>query len=373
MIRTAVASSLALALILSGAIALAGSPAEGAATPADADKFVAEAEKTLAEASIEGNQVGWVNATYITDDTDALAARVGAKLTLLGVKYATEAAKYQQVAGLSPDTKRKLDILRNGVTLPAPSTPGAADTLSQIATKLQSDYGKGKGTLDGKPINGSDIEAAMGTTRDPAKLQEMWTSWNDNVGAPSKASYAQMVGIANEGATELGYKDVGAMWRSGYDMTPEQFAAMTDRLWKQVEPLYKSLHTYVRWKLNEKYGDAVQPKTGPIRADLLGNMWAQEWGNIYDVVAPKGTGDIGYDTGDLLRAKGYDPIKMVKAGEGFYSSLGFAKRCLIRSGRDRRSPSPPTAKSCAMPRPGISTTRPTCGSRCAPRSTPTIS
>ncbi|MBN8814936.1 MAG: M2 family metallopeptidase [Sphingomonas sp.] len=325
MIRTAVASSLALALVLSGAVAIASQANEGTEpTAADADKFTADAEKTLAEASIEGNQVGWVNATYITDDTDALAARVGAKLTLLGVKYAGEAAKYQKVAGLSPDTKRKLDLLRNSLTLPAPSTLGAADKLSRIATRLQSDYGKGRGTLDGKPINGSDIEAAMGTTRDPAKLQEMWTSWNDNVGAPSKANYAEMVGIANEGAAELGYKDVGAMWRSGYDMTPEQFAAMTDRLWKQVEPLYKSLHTYVRWKLNEKYGDAVQPKTGPIRADLLGNMWAQEWGNIYDIVAPKGAGDIGYDTGALLREKGYDPIKMVKTGEGFYSSLGFA-------------------------------------------------
>ncbi|MEO5939184.1 MAG: M2 family metallopeptidase [Sphingomonas sp.] len=324
MIRTAVASSLAIALVLSGAIALAGQPAAGAATAADADKFVAEAEKTLAQASIEGNQVGWINATYITQDTDALAAQVGARLTLLGVKYASEAAKYQNVAGLSFDTKRKLDILRNGVPLPAPSKPGAADTLSQIATKLQSDYGKGKGMLDGKPINGSDIEAAMGTTRDPLKLQEMWTSWNDNVGAPSKNEYAKLVGITNDGAKELGYQDVGAMWRSGYDMTPEEFAKLTDRLWKQVEPLYLSLHTYVRWKLNEKYGDAVQPKTGAIRADLLGNMWAQEWGNIYDVVAPKGAGDIGYDTEALLKAKAYDPIKMVKTAEGFYSSLGFA-------------------------------------------------
>ncbi|THD36519.1 MAG: peptidase M2 family protein [Sphingomonas sp.] len=326
MIRTAVASSLAIALVLSGAVALAGKPAAPtSATAADADKFVADAEKTLADASVEGNQIGWVNATYITDDTDALAAQIGAKLTLLGVKYASEAAKYQNVPGLSPDTKRKLDILRNGVTLPAPARPGAADELSQIATKLQSDYGKGKGTLDGKPINGSDIEAAMGTVRDPARLQEMWTSWNDNVGAPSKDSYAKMVGIANEGAKELGYSDVGAMWRSGYDMSPEEFAKMTDRLWKQVEPLYLSLHTYVRWKLNEKYGDAVQPKTGPIRADLLGNMWAQEWGNVYDIVAPRGAGDIGYDTGALLQAKNYDAIKMVKAAEGFYSSLGFAQ------------------------------------------------
>jgi len=325
MIRTAMASGLALALVLSGAVVLATAPDKNApATAADADTFVAKAEKDLADISVDANRAGWINATYITDDTDAMAAEVSARQTELAVKYAGEAAKYLDVQGLSPDTRRKLDLIRNGITLPAPSRPGAADELSTIATKLQSEYGKGKGTLDGKPISGSDIEAAMGTTRDPAKLKEMWVSWNDNVGVPMKADYAHMVDISNQGAKELGYADVGAMWRSGYDMPPDDFAKMTDRLWKQVEPLYLSLHTYVRWKLNEKYGDAVQPKTGPIRADLLGNMWAQEWGNIYDVVAPKGSGDIGYDTEALLKAKGYDPIKMVKTGEGFYSSLGFA-------------------------------------------------
>ena len=325
MIRTAMASGLALALVLSGAVVLATAPDKNTpATATDADKFVAKAEKDLADISIDSNRAGWINATYITDDTDAMAADVSARQTELAVKYAGEAAKYLDVQGLSPDTRRKLDLIRNGITLPAPSRPGAADELSTIATRLQSEYGKGKGTLDGKPISGSDIEAAMGTTRDPAKLKEMWVSWNDNVGVPMKADYAHMVDISNQGAKELGYADVGAMWRSGYDMPPDDFAKMTDRLWKQVEPLYLSLHTYVRWKLNEKYGDAVQPKTGPIRADLLGNMWAQEWGNIYDVVAPKGAGDIGYDTEALLKAKGYDPIKMVKTGEGFYSSLGFA-------------------------------------------------
>src|SRR5258706_5410771 len=107
-------------------------------------------------------------------------------------------------------------------------------------------------------------------------------------------------------------------------MEPAAFAAETDRLWKQVEPFYRNLHCYVRARLNGKYGDAVQSKTGPIRADLLGNMWAQEWGNIYDVVAPAGTGNLGFDTGELLKAKGYDAVKMLKGGEGFYSSLGFA-------------------------------------------------
>jgi peptidyl-dipeptidase A len=106
-------------------------------------------------------------------------------------------------------------------------------------------------------------------------------------------------------------------------MPPEQFAEETERMWQEVKPLYMALHTYVRAQLNKKYGDAVQPKTGPIRADLLGNMWAQEWGNIYPLVAPKGAGDVGYDITDLIAAKKMDEIGMVKTGEGFFSSLGF--------------------------------------------------
>ncbi|WP_010185440.1 M2 family metallopeptidase [Sphingomonas sp. PAMC 26605] len=327
MIRTGI-SSLALVLGLATTPALAATapvPSAATATPttAEADAFVARAEKELADFSTPAQQAAWINATYITDDTDAIAAKFGAEGTEMQVRLALEAAKYASVPDLSFDTKRKIDLLRNGLTLPAPTTPGAASELSTIVTKLGSDYGKGKGTLDGKPINGSDIEAAMGTVRDPAKSKEMWVSWHDQVGAPMRKDFAREVVIANQGAKGLGYADVGALWRSGYDMTPAQFEATTDTLWKQVEPLYQALHTYVRWKLNAKYGDAVQPKTGPIRADLLGNMWAQEWGNIYDVVAPAGAGDVGYDVGDLLRAKRYDPIKMFKTGEGFYSSLGF--------------------------------------------------
>ncbi len=316
-------AALAVALFAAPVTAQTASPA-AKPTAAEADAYVAAVEKEAADMSIPANQTAWVNATYITDDTDALAAKSGAELTEKAVQWAKGAARFNGLAGVSGDTRRKLDILKNGVGLPAPTTPGAATELATLTTRMSSSYGKGKGTLDGKPINGSDIEAAMGETRDPAKLQEMWVSWNDNVGAPMRKDYTRMTAISNAGAKELGFGDVGAMWRSGYDMTPQQFESLTDQIWKEVEPLYLSLHTYVRWKLNEKYGDAVQAKTGPIRSDLLGNMWAQEWGNIYDIVAPKGAGDVGYDTGELLKAKGYDPLKMVKQGEAFYSSLGFA-------------------------------------------------
>ena len=326
-------TSLAALAIASAAPAAAQNAAPAAATadaaypmtPQGAADWVAMVESEMGDFGVEYARVSWVNSTYITPDTDALAAKYGAQATEMSVRYANEAAKYAQVQGLDADVARKLDILRNGIVMPAPVRDGAATELNEIATSLNSQYGKGKGTLDGQEISGSDIEAEMGNLeRTPEEYAEMWTSWHDNVGAPMRDDYLRMTAIANEGAKELGFADLGAMWRSNYDMDPDQFAAETERMWQEVKPLYMALHTYVRSKLNEKYGDAVQPATGPIRADLLGNMWAQEWGNIYPLVAPAGAGDIGYDLTELIEQKGLDEIQMVRTGEQFFSSLGFA-------------------------------------------------
>ncbi|MET1110462.1 MAG: M2 family metallopeptidase, partial [Allosphingosinicella sp.] len=237
-----------------------------APTLEEARAFVARAEKELAEFVVISSKAQWVNATYITDDTDALAAHFGTIGTEMSVRFANEAAKYAGVPGLDYDTKRKLDILRGALVLPAPTTEGAAAELNTIATRLSSTYGKGRGTLDGKPMTGNDLEEKMGTVRNPAQLKEMWTSWHTNVGRPMRPDYVRLTEIANEGAKALGYPDTGAMWRSRYDMSPDEFAAMTDRLWSEVKPLYDELHCYTRAKLNDKYGDQVQPETGPIRA-----------------------------------------------------------------------------------------------------------
>ncbi|HEX8378951.1 MAG TPA: M2 family metallopeptidase, partial [Allosphingosinicella sp.] len=287
---------------------------QAAPTLEEARAFVARAEKELSEFAVLNSRAQWVNSTYITDDTDALAAHFGTIGTEMSVRFANEAAKYANVEGLDYDTRRKLDILRSALVLPAPTTPGAAAELNTISTRLNSTYGKGRGTLGGKEMTGNDLEEKMGTVRNPAQLQEMWSSWHSNVGRPMRPDYVRLTEIANQGAKELGYPDTGAMWRSRYDMPPDQFAAMTDRLWSEVKPLYDELHCYTRAKLNAKYGDSVQPDSGPIRADLLGNMWAQEWGNIYDVVAPKGAGDVGYDLTELLVRNKYTPEKIVRTG-----------------------------------------------------------
>ena len=146
--------------------------------------------------------------------------------------------------------------------------------------------------------------------------------------------------LGNEGARELGFDDLGALWRSKYDMTPEAFAAELERLWSEVKPLYEQLHCYVRTALGKKYGTDKVPPERPIPAHLLGNMWSQEWTNIFDLVAPPRK--VKFDPGGALVDKGYDARAIVKQAEGFFVSLGlpelpesFWQRSLFVKPRDR--------------------------------------
>ena len=310
------------------------------ATAAEAAAFVARAEADLARANEYASRAQWVRATDITSDTLWLESRATSELTGLQVRYATGAARFDRLK-LDPVLRRKLDLLKRNITLPAPSRAGAAEQVADLSGKLNAAYSTGTFVYKGKALTLDDMEDILAHSRDPAELKAVWEGWA-RVAPQMKPDYVRLVGLANEGARELGFRDAGALWRSGYDMDPAAFAARTDRLWSQVEPFYKDLHCYVRARLNDRYGDAVQPRTGPIRADLLGNMWAQQWGNIYDVAAPKSGPGMGYDLTERLVAKGYDPVRMVRTGEAFYTSLGFQplpqtfwERSMITRPRDR--------------------------------------
>jgi peptidyl-dipeptidase A len=287
---------------------------------ADAEAFVAEVEEWEREFGEYESRVLWVNESYITYDTDWLASRVEAEGTQIRVDYANIARAFDD-ADVSPDTRRKLDKIKLGVNVPAPTTVGVARELAGINTSMRSRYGAGAIELDGQTVSGPELEVLMGTERDPDRLLEMWTKWRE-VAVPMKDEYARAVEIANAGARELGYADMGAMWRSRYDLPPDEFATLTDELWDEVRPLYDPLMCHVRARLNDAYGDDVVPLDQPIPAHLLGNMWAQSWGNIHDLVAPPAS-DASYDLTELLAAAEYDPLRIFETAEGFFSSLGF--------------------------------------------------
>ncbi|HEX6904793.1 MAG TPA: M2 family metallopeptidase [Thermoanaerobaculia bacterium] len=295
----------------------------GPPTVEEARKFLEEAQKRLLDLSVEAGRAQWVQSTYITEDTQILAAARNEVALTAGIEYAKAATRFDKIQ-LPPDLRRQMDLLKRALTLPAPSDPAKTSELTRLAASLEARYGSGKYCPPGGGECKSlpDLENILRDSRDPKELLEVWTGWHA-VAPPMRPEYQRMVEIANEGARELGYKDVGALWRSKYDMPPDAFAAELDRLWGQVKPLYDSLHCYVRAKLNEKYGDQVVPLDKPIPAHLLGNMWAQQWDNIYDLAAPPDA-DPGFDLTEILVAKKTDAKQMVKYGENFFSSLGFA-------------------------------------------------
>ena len=300
------------------------SPAASGVTETEAKAFVERADKELLEQAKRLSQAQWVSSNFITTDTETISANTYQQFIATTMRMAKDATRFDGL-DLDADTKRRLELLKlASIPLPAPSDAAKQDELTKIAASLEADYGRGKYCPpNGKPCQ--DINAlsrTLATNRNPAELLEAWRGWHQ-IAPPMKERYQRFVALGNEGARELGYKDLGALWRSQYDMKADEFSAEVDRLWTQVKPLYDALHAHARRQLAKKYGPSVMPSDGTIPAHLLGNMWAQQWGNVYDVMGVPSAGR-GYDLTKLLEAKKTDPKGMVRYGEGFFTSLGFA-------------------------------------------------
>jgi len=289
-------------------------------TAKDAEAFIAKVEAELIPLNEYSARVSWIGNNFITEDTMWLQAKVRAEMTRLRVDNAKTAATFDRVE-VDPAIRRKLDILKRQITLPAPRGRITEQQIAKLAVEIGSRYATGKVSYGGRTLTLDDISDVMKSSRDPAELKTLWEGWHA-VAPPMLNDYAILVSLVNQGARQLGYRDTGVLWRSWYDMPAGDFSAAVERLWTQLEPTYKNLHCYARARLNERYGSAVQPRTGPIRADLLGNMWAQGWSNVYDVLAPANDSS-GDDLTQALQSKGYDVLKMLRTAEGFYTSLGF--------------------------------------------------
>jgi len=317
--------------------------APDAVLAAEAASFVASAEAKLAEGSEDQQRAAWVVENFITHDTQILAAKASEKQIALGVELAKQAARFDGARDLPYDIRRKLDLMKLALTTPGPGEPGKTAEMTRIGSEMEAMFGAGKyRNANGDWADVNDATRVMRSSRDAGELLDAWQGWH-SVARPMKAKYARFVELTNEGARELGYRDAGALWRSKYDMPADAFENEIDRLWEQVKPLYTALHAYVRSKLTARYGPSIVPPGQPIPAHLLGNIWAQEWANIYDLVAPAEAGGGDVDLSAVLQSrKDIDEVAMVKFGERFFTSLGFEplpqtfwERSLFTKPRDR--------------------------------------
>jgi len=278
-------------------------------TVAHARAFLAEVDRELLRLVNAANRAGWTQATYITPDTETMAAQANEALVNATTRYAKEALRYDKLP-LSDAERRQLYLLKNSLTMSAPPDPKEAEELTKLVASMESTYGSAKycppsppsriASADKECLDVEKITEILAESRDPKRLLEVWEGWH-TISPPMRKDYARFVELSNKGARVVGFADTGAMWRSKYDMPPEAFAKELDRLWEQLQPLYVSLHAYARSRLREKYG-ALVPERGPIPAHLLGNLWQQDWSNIYDLVAPRG-GKQAFSLTENLKAK----------------------------------------------------------------------
>jgi peptidyl-dipeptidase A len=313
--------------------------AESAASPPTIDEaraFLANVDKDVRVLWSARDSAGWVNQNFITDDTERLAASAEEATAEYFTRTIKLATRFDGLA-LPSELTRQLHLLKLAQLVPAPSDAKERSELATIGAAMTSVYGKGKycppasshlGAPRAKAASGArscltldDLSKIMKSSRSYDELLSAWTGWH-SIAPPLKDSYVRYSELANKGAKEIGYPDVGSLWRAGYDMPPADFEKDVERLWTDVKPLYDDLHCYVRGKLRAKYGKDKVGEKAPIPAHLLGNMWAQEWGNVYDLVEPY-QGQANLDVDAKLRAKKLDATSMVRLGEKFFTSLGM--------------------------------------------------
>ncbi len=309
-----------LPLLLLPLTSLAAAPP---ATPDEARAFVKTVNADLKALAVKQSTADWIKATYITGDTERASAWANDEV-LAYTRRALEQAKRFDGLPLDPETARMIRLLRVNNTVLPPADPAHRAELAEVLARMEGLYGAGKDCgPDGKAKcrDLQQLEEVLRRSRDPRALLAAWTGWHA-VGRQIRPLYERFVVLGNEGARDNEFADLGALWRSAYDMTPEEFERETERLWTQVKPLYDDLHCHVRAGLQKTYGKAVVPDGKPIPAHLLGNMWAQEWNNIYPLVEPY-PGVASLDASRALEAQGWDARRMVKLGESFFMGLGL--------------------------------------------------
>jgi peptidyl-dipeptidase A len=320
-----------------------------AATPVvaseTASEFLRRANATIDKSDEEQGAAAWVSVTYINADTALLSTNANARQGALMAKLIEDAGAYDD-AQLEPETARHLGMLRRSDYMPEhmslPSDPDRLVETTAVQRKMEGMYGAGRYCPDGEESCKTleQLSDILAHSRDYDETLAAWLGWR-TVSVPMRADYQRFAELTSEGALELGYNDMGEMWRSGYDMSPAQFESEVERLWGQAKPLYEQLHCYVRDKLADHYGDNRVPRDGPIPAHLLGNMWSQEWTSVYDLLEPfPSAGSL--DVTAALEKQDYDAKRVAEAGERFFVSMGmpelpesFWDRSMLQRPRDR--------------------------------------
>uniref|UniRef100_UPI004074754B Angiotensin-converting enzyme, soluble form n=1 Tax=Homo sapiens TaxID=9606 RepID=UPI004074754B len=287
---------------------------------AEASKFVEEYDRTSQVVWNEYAGANWNYNTNITTETSKILLQKNMQIAQHTLKYGTQARKFDvnqlQNTTIKRIIKKVQDLQR--AALPAQEL----EEYNKILLDMETTYSVATvchpqgSCLQLEP----DLTNVMATSRKYEDLLWAWEGWRDKAGRAILQFYPKYVELINQAARLNGYVDAGDSWRSMYE-TPSLEQDL-ERLFQELQPLYLNLHAYVRRALHRHYGAQHINLEGPIPAHLLGNMWAQTWSNIYDLVVPFPSAP-SMDTTEAMLKQGWTPRRMFKEADDFFTSLGL--------------------------------------------------
>ncbi len=278
------------------------------------DRYTTEYVRLYTNAS----EAQWNAQTAIKEgDTSAATAAKAADEEMAAFTGSAEniaaARKFLQAPkSLTPLQKRQLDvILYNAANNPQTVAPLVKTRIAAETDQTQALYGY-QFLLGGKKTTPNEMDEVLKSETDPAKRLAAWES-SKAIGPTLKPGLLRLRDLRNQTVQALGYPDYFSYQVSDYGLSNKEMMALMQGLLRDLWPLYRELHTWMRYEAAKKYGAAQVPQMLP--AHWLPNRWGQDWSSFVNVA--------GLNLDSVLHTK--SPQWIVENAEGLYTSLGFPK------------------------------------------------
>nr|XP_003472155.2 angiotensin-converting enzyme-like protein Ace3 [Cavia porcellus] len=307
----------------------------------EAKRFLEYYEQTANTVLKEFVEATWNYVTNITKPNREQMLQKELERSYFMKHFGTQAHLFNITQIQDPTVKRMLSKLQDIGKAALPY-----DDLweyNKLVAYMETTYSLAQVCLDEGPCMTlePDLEEVMATSRDHKELLWAWEGWRDSVGRQLRPIFWRYVQLSNKAAQLNGYKDMGQLWRAKYESdTLEQDM---EQIYQELQPLYLNLHAYVRRALYRHYGPELISLRGPIPAHLLGDMWAQSWDNILDMVLPFPKKP-PIDITRIMKQQHWRPEKMFEEADKFFTSLGmlsvppdFWKKSMLERPTDGRS------------------------------------
>ena len=281
----------------------------------EAQEFIDQYTETFKDLSYRSALAEWRSNTHIVrgDDSNAQATR-GAREALAafagsGEIIAQARSLLENQDQFLPEQKKQL---RSILFLAAYSPQTVPDLVKQRIAKeteqVETLYGF-HFKVDGRTLTTNEIDRILRTSSDLRERQKVWEA-SKEVGKGLKEGLESVRDLRNRTVQALDYDSYFSYQVSEYDMTVGEMMALMDKFNRELRPLYRELHTWVRHRLADNYGTPVPDN---IPAHGLPNRWGQDWNALISVK--------GLDLNAALKNK--SPAWIIREAEKFYVSLGF--------------------------------------------------